>query len=959
MAIDRRSFLRSALITPALIFSAARGGRAAEVGITDAAGLAGALATATGGETLRLAPGDYGRLALDARRSPQLDFPRPVTLVSADPANPAVFTEVSLRGVGNLVLDGLRFDYSYAPGDKIYKRPFDFRECRNLTIRNSVFDGDVPRGLSPEVDGLGYAFGLSVVDGRDVSILNNRIQGFFRGMVINSGRNVLVAGNELVGLRMDGMNFVAMQDIRIEGNHIHGFRRSKLKSDHADMIQFWTNGTTRPSTDIVIRHNTLDIGAGDYTQSIFMRNDLVDRGLAGIEMFYRNVLIEENTIYNDHAHGITVGEATGLIIRNNSVLHANGVTEGPTGSVSVPKISVKPLSTGVVIENNISAAISGSDPATRPVGWIYSNNLLAQDTDHSAPNHYSDLFLSTSLTITDSENSFLALPGGMIETMGVGTGALLIDRAPETITPLFHISALPSDVKVYVFDAMSTTYGPLGAVTPDVGTFVWDFGDGTSAIGSVVSHRYTMPGSYVVTLKLMTADGTTTTTSVAQVAPTELLRFDSTTGSFGIVGDAGESLIALSGTALTGGAGAWALDLGKPGTTASVSNTLIDDLFGTDNFVLDLRLKADLGLLSHGEVFRVHQSFIASVSETGKFVFRMGGDDGTYVELTSTGPNLLDGTSHDISIRFDADLGSLMLSVDGNAAVSAPFTANLPGMGSSSLVFGNPWSAKNFDGSLLKFGLGVDRTYYPVYTGDVSIVDSSAPTVELQVLGTTANDTLVTTVNSVGVVTTIEGNTLTGIETITADLGSGTDTLSYVLPTGVVVNLTVDLQAGTATGFSSVVNIENVIGASGNDRLTGDAKANSLQGGAGNDSLSGGLGNDTLSGGAGTDVISGGDGNDVLNGGAGNDRLIGGIGADTLYGGAGADVFVFAKGDGKDLISGFAKGIDLIEMADLQFSDLKMTVSGSSLNIAYGADDVITLSQGASLTLGAQDFLFV
>ena len=46
-------------------------------------------------------------------------------------------------------------------------------------------------------------------------------------------------------------------------------------------------------------------------------------------------------------------------------------------------------------------------------------------------------------------------------------------------------------------------------------------------------------------------------------------------------------------------------------------------------------------------------------------------------------------------------------------------------------------------------------------------------------------------------------------------------------------------------------------------------------------------------------------------------------------------------------------------MAGLQFSDLKMTVSGSSLNIGYGAGDVITLSQGASLTLDTQDFLFV
>jgi len=389
MTIDRRSLLRSTLIATVLTLPVGRRARAAASDITDAAGLAEALAAAIGGETIRLAPGDYGRLALDVRRSPQVDFPRPVTLISADPANPAVFTEASLFGVGNLELDGLRFDYTYTPGDKIYRRPFDFRECRNLTIRNSVFDGDVPRGLSPDVDGLGYAFGLSVAKGQDVSILNNCIQGFYRGMVMGSGRNVLVAGNELVGLRMDGMNFVAMQDVRIEGNHIHGFRRSKLKADHADMIQFWTNGSETPSTGITIRGNLLLAGDGNSTQSIFMRNDLVDRELAGPEMFYRDILIEENVILNGHLHGITLGETKGATIRRNTLLRDPAFATRQTidKTVTIPRISLKGASVGVEVVDNIALAV----PEPRP-GWRVEGNLLAQDRGRMEPNFYGLLF---------------------------------------------------------------------------------------------------------------------------------------------------------------------------------------------------------------------------------------------------------------------------------------------------------------------------------------------------------------------------------------------------------------------------------------------------------------------------------------------------------------------------------------------------------------------------------------
>jgi len=102
--------------------------------------------------------------------------------------------------------------------------------------------------------------------------------------------------------------------------------------------------------------------------------------------------------------------------------------------------------------------------------------------------------------------------------------------------------------------------------------------------------------------------------------------------------------------------------------------------------------------------------------------------------------------------------------------------------------------------------------------------------------------------------------------------------------------------------------IENAIGGSGHDIITGNQANNELWGGAGNDKIYGGLGNDILHGGdgndmlygeagndtlygdAGSDTLSGGDGNDILNGGDGDDLLLGGDGADTYIGGSGIDV---------------------------------------------------------------------
>ena len=65
-----------------------------------------------------------------------------------------------------------------------------------------------------------------------------------------------------------------------------------------------------------------------------------------------------------------------------------------------------------------------------------------------------------------------------------------------------------------------------------------------------------------------------------------------------------------------------------------------------------------------------------------------------------------------------------------------------------------------------------------------------------------------------------------------------------------------DLSAGTATGTAGISRIQNVIGGSGNDILTGNDEDNILSGGPGDDIVSGRAGHNTLSGGEGNDTLS-------------------------------------------------------------------------------------------------------
>jgi serralysin len=112
---------------------------------------------------------------------------------------------------------------------------------------------------------------------------------------------------------------------------------------------------------------------------------------------------------------------------------------------------------------------------------------------------------------------------------------------------------------------------------------------------------------------------------------------------------------------------------------------------------------------------------------------------------------------------------------------------------------------------------------------------------------------------------------------------SGVDTMDY---SGYSQNQVISLIAETYSDIGGKKGnvtiargtvVENAIGGTGNDTLTGNAAANIMNGGAGNDVLNGGTGSDTLNGGIGQDTII------LVNGLAGDfDNINGGTERDLL-----------------------------------------------------------------------------
>lgn len=233
------------------------------------------------------------------------------------------------------------------------------------------------------------------------------------------------------------------------------------------------------------------------------------------------------------------------------------------------------------------------------------------------------------------------------------------------------------------------------------------------------------------------------------------------------------------------------------------------------------------------------------------------------------------------------------------------------------------------------------------------------------------------------------------------DGGDGIDTLSYRYSAreGVSVNLLAGFGRGQVYDEDTLAGIENVIGSSHADSITGDHQDNVLRGEAGNDRFMGVGGADILDGGAdfdavwylgsatgvtvnlGTGAVAGDyaegdtlisiealtgssqgdrltgdrfinnlrgyDGDDVLDGGGANDRIDGQKGNDTIIGGDGNDSLF-----GSDRLD--AGGSILTK--DLLGEDVLFGGAGNDLLDGGYADDILQGGEGNDTLIGGGDW---
>ena len=376
-------------------------------------------------------------------------------------------------------------------------------------------------------------------------------------------------------------------------------------------------------------------------------------------------------------------------------------------------------------------------------------------------------------------------------------------------------------------------------------------GNGTNLTGNVANG---LPGIGAVIANLSTVDANNdspyTYALVSSTSPTGAFTVNATTGA-----------VTRTGVALAS----------NSTYTLDVSST--DSTGGTRVETITIRTGTNSALFGANGIDN-----ITAANGTDHVIYGSGADDGL---IGNTGNDNLFGQAGNDTLD-GADGNDNLVGGSGNDTVNGGA--------------GNDTVGHTVDGGLLG-------------ANDTGAIDGGTGTDTLALTSNGGSQTLNITLNAVGAVTNVEGNNVFNVEVMTADLGAGADTLAYASATA---GVTVNLATGTATGFTSIANIENVSSGGGSDTLTGNGAANVLSGGGAADTIVGGAGNDTLIGGGGADT---------LNGGADNDTIDGGGGVDAMTGSLGNDIFDFNQiaesgvGAGnRDIITDFTTGQDDIDV---------------------------------------------
>lgn len=364
----------------------------ADILVMNVAGLNAAISAAKAGDTIKLAPGNYGDITINSK-----NYATDVTIKSLDANNPAEFRSLLISKSSGITIDNVDIELTPTATTTTANSALRISNSSDITFRGGeIHGGDAVSGVletattldkTGNVIGRPTGRGVTVEWSKDVKIEASEISHFHKGIALNASSGVSITDNNIHDVRTGMISGVA-DNLYIEGNTLSGSHPWNWGAgDHADFIHLWTVTTqTGATSNITIVNNEITQGDGVAILGIYLDDNNNGKG-------FTNVNVSGNLLVNGNSQGVRFENVSNSQVHDNTFLQSSG------SSKEAPGIYLTAGTHHVDVAGNLTGYVADVQNTN---GAYIHDNVLIQGGDVNQAGYYDEATIQQAIALTDA-----------------------------------------------------------------------------------------------------------------------------------------------------------------------------------------------------------------------------------------------------------------------------------------------------------------------------------------------------------------------------------------------------------------------------------------------------------------------------------------------------------------------------------------------------------------------------